>query len=125
MKHLQEFIKIIAENDAAAKQAELDEANKPQEKVITVTPHADGYGDLKIKVSFTHTPGGSDRHGDDASFDEDHPDELDVKTAVLAEPVEFTDEDDEVHTFDVGTEVIDLPGWGEADDALIIDAMNG
>lgn len=115
MKHLREFIKMLGENDHSG--------SHPQEKVITITPDADGYGDLELKVKFTHTKGGSDRHGDGPESDEYHDDELDVLTAVLNKAIEFTDESGEVQKFEAGTDVVDLPGWGEKDDEIIIHSM--
>lgn len=81
------------------------------------------YGEVKLNVEFYYEAPQKTRHGDNASFDEDHPEQYTVQKVTLAEPLE---DEDEGKTWPKGTDVDELPGWNERKDTdTILDLLYG
>jgi len=95
------------------------------DKRVTIEPAKGIYGDVKLDVEYSVSAGGSSRHGDNSSFDEDHPDEYDVKSVKLAHDVEQLDDDGQevVKTWPKGTDAHKLPGWSRKDDDAVEEKL--
>lgn len=87
-------------------------------KKVTIWPISDLYGEVDLEVTYTITSGGSSRHGDNASFDEHHPDEVEIEKIILANDAEEYDEDGEkvIKTWKKGFDARELPGWTGKDE---------
>ena len=85
-------------------------------KVVTIDSY--NYGEMKVKVTFDYEAGSSDRHGDNSSFDEDHPEQFNITKIELAAPLK--DEEAE-KTWPKGTDVKDLPDWNNRKDGELVE----
>lgn len=94
-------------------------------KKITIEPVDGMYGDVRIEVKFKYEAESSDRHGDNSSFDEKHPESFDIISAVTVKDVDQLDDDGQeiVKTWPAGTDVQKLPGWSDDDDELILNKL--
>ena len=90
--------------------------------VATVTVDTFNYGRVKLDVKFNHEAAGSTRHGDDASFDEDFPEQFDIVSIKLAQEVEEFDEYGDVKkTWPKGTDVSKLENWSDRKDGEAVE----
>ena len=92
--------------------------------LVAVEPAEGQYGVFDVEVKFHYDAPSSTRHGDNSSFDEDHPAEIDILTITLNEPVEEHDDDGAlIKTWPKGTNVESLPWWDKTDDEFVIDKL--
>lgn len=92
-----------------------------KENTKNVTIDSFKLGEMKLKVTFDYEAGFSDRHGDNSSYDEEHPEQFTVTKIELAKAYE----DDDGKKYEKGTDVEDIPGWSKKDDDLVDDELYG
>jgi len=91
-----------------------------------VTIDSYNMGEMKLKVTFDYEAGFSDRHGDNSSFDENHPEQFMITKIELAAPLTIEDFEGEEKTYPKGTNVDDLPDWNDRKDTdLVLDELYG
>ena len=95
------------------------------EKKVTIEPAGGEYGEVDVLVKYTVSAGGSSRHGDNSSFDEDHPDEYEIDSITLRHEVEQYDKDGQevVKTWPKGSDATKLPGWKSKDDDAVQEKL--
>lgn len=90
-----------------------------------LTVDTEAYGRIKLRVEYDWEAATSDRHGDDASFDEHHPGGFDVSKVTLQQDVPEQDDDGEPTEKVVksGAKASKLKHWTDGDDKDVEKAL--